>query len=268
MQPEDLERMDAEPEVEAPEAQAPEVEPVFVLPEEKREPFWDYFDLLMVIGLGVAAFLLVNVVGAFWIYLDPKLRHDMTPLMMPLQYVAYGLIYLCFYGVFKFRYDQPVFHSLGFVRTNVNLAAVGAGGVLLAIGLAIVAQFMHTPKVDTPFDALGKTPFSMFVLAFTAIVAAPLIEEMVFRGFLQPLFSRTFGVAAGILVTALLFGGLHAQEYQKAWQYVAAISVVGVALGIVRMRTKSTIPGVVMHGCFNAVSVLGLIAAKYFPPHK
>ena len=54
----------------------------------------------------------------------------------------------------------------------------------------------------------------------------------------------------------------------RAWQYVAAISVVGVVLGIVRMRTKSIIPGTVMHGCFNAVSVVGLIATKYFPPHK
>ena len=164
MQPEDLERMDM-----APEVQAPEVEPVFIMPAEKREPFWDYFDLLLVLGLGVAAFLLVNVVGALWIYFDPKLQKDMTPLMMPIQYLAYILIYLCFYCVFRFKYDQPVLRSLGFIRTNVNLAAVGAGGVMLAIGLAILAQFLNTPKVDTPFDALVKTPFSMFVLAFTAL---------------------------------------------------------------------------------------------------
>lgn len=262
MQPEDLEGLDAAPELQVDE-------PVFRMPPaEKREPFWDYFDLLIVVGLGAAAFLLVNVVGAAWIYANPKLQKDMTPLMMPLQYLAYGLIYLCFYCLFKFKYDKPVLRSLACVRTHTNLLTVGAGGVMLAMGLAVVANFLHTPKVDTPFDELAKTPFALFVLAFTAVVAAPFIEEMVFRGFLQPLFSRTFGAALGILMTALLFGGLHAQEYQKAWQYVAAISIVGIVLGIVRLKTKSLIPGIVMHGCFNAVSVAGLIAAKYFPPHK
>ncbi len=263
MQPEDLERVDAAPNLEAP------YEPVFSLPlEEKREPFWDYVDLLVFIGLGVVAFLLVNVAGLAWIHFDPKLRKDMTPLLMPLQYLAYALVYLCFYCIFKFRYDQPVLRSLGFVRTNYGLLSVGAGGVVLAMGLAVVANLIHTPKVDTPFDQLGNTPFALFILAFTAIVAAPFMEEMVFRGFLQPLFSRTVGAALGILFTALLFGGLHATEYQFAWQYVAAISVVGVVLGMVRLKTKSTLPGAVMHGCFNAVSVVGLIAAKYFPPHK
>jgi membrane protease YdiL (CAAX protease family) len=70
-------------------------------------------------------------------------------------------------------------------------------------------------------------------------------------------------MALGIGFTALLFGCLHAYEYQFAWQYVAAIGIVGVALGTLRAKTNSTIPGTVMHGCFNAVAVVGLIGAKY-----
>jgi membrane protease YdiL (CAAX protease family) len=42
---------------------------------------------------------------------------------------------------------------------------------------------------------------------------------------------------------------------------------VGIALGVVRAKTDSIIPGTVMHGCFNAVSVVGLLAAKYIT-HK
>ena len=271
MQPEDLERLDAAPVVETPyEPVAPELHippPVFTPPEETREPFWDYFDLLTIAGLGFAAWLVINLSAAGWLYFHKDLGKDLTPLLMPLQYVAYALIYLCFYCVFKFKYDRPVFRSLGLVKTGHSLFAAGLGGVLLAFGIGIVANFIHTPKVETPFDELGKTPLSMALLALTAIVAAPLIEEMVFRGFLQPLLSRTFGTAVGILITALLFGGLHATEYQKAWQYVAAISIVGIALGVLRAKTKSILPGTVMHGCFNAVSVVGLLVTK-FSPHK
>jgi hypothetical protein len=268
MQPEDLERVDAAAGVEPPGEPAEPVWPapdvLFAAPpEETREPFWNYFDLLLIVGLSFLSLITAYAAIGGWIHFHRRAEDDLTDLALPLQFVAYGLIYLSFFLVFKLKYNRPVLASLGFRKTNHSLVAAGAGGVLLAFGIAAVANFIKTPKVETPFDQLAKTPLSMALLALTAIVAAPLFEEMVFRGFLQPLLSRTFGMWLGILITALLFGGLHASEYQFAWQYVAAISIVGIALGIVRAKTNSTIPGTVMHGCFNAVSVAGLFAVKY-----
>lgn len=267
MQPEDLENVGAPV---APEESAP-AEPavLFEVPAPApREPFWDYFDLLILLGLLFVSVVVALLLMRGWMHFDPSLKDDMTAVAIPLQFVLYGLIYLSFYLVFKFKYDRPVLESLGFHKTTAHgLLLAGLGGLALAIGISVVANFIKTPKVDTPFDQLANTPLSMALLALTAIVAAPLFEEMVFRGFLQPLFSRTLGSALGILVTAVLFGGLHASEYQFAWQYVAAISLVGIALGILRARTKSTLPGTFMHGCFNAVSVAGLVVTKYFPQY-
>jgi hypothetical protein len=127
----------------------------------------------------------------------------------------------------------------------------GAGGVVLALGISGLASLLHTPKVPSPVDQLVNTPLSFAVVAILAVIAAPFFEELFFRGFLQPLLSRTFGVVAGILITAVLFGSLHAPEYSWAWQYVAAISAAGAVFGWV------------MHGCFNAVSVLALAITKY-----
>jgi membrane protease YdiL (CAAX protease family) len=101
------------------------------------------------------------------------------------------------------------------------------------------------------------------LLGITAVTIGPLFEELLFRGFLQPLFSKTFGVVGGILLTAVLFGLPHSVQYKFVWQYVAAVSVVGAALGVVRYRTGSIIPSTVMHCCFNLVSSVGI-----FFPHK
>ena len=269
MQPEDLERVDAPPVEPAadPFWQAPAPDPVFTQPQPEREPFWGYADLLLIVGLCFVSLLIAYVAIGGWVHFHPSLKNDMLQFALPLQFLAYALIYLSFFLVFKLKYDRPVLSSLGFRRTSHSLLAAGAGGVLLAFGIGIVANFIHTPKVDTPFDQLVKTPLSFALLALTAVVAAPLFEEMMFRGFLQPLVSRTLGPMLGILLTALLFGGLHASEYEFAWQYVAAISIVGIALGVLRFKTNSTLPGTVMHGCFNAVSVVGLFATKYLP-HK
>ena len=245
MQPEDLQDLN--------EKAAPLFEPP---PERVRVPFWGYVDLLQLTMLTFLVMLGASAVAYYY----PKL-------ILVIQLVAYALIYFCFLAVFKMKYDRGVFNSLGWRKTGYSLLASGLGGVLLAFGLSVVASLIHTPKVKTPFDDLINNPFSFALLSVIAVFFAPLSEEMFFRGFCQPLLSRTLGAILGVLVTALLFGSLHGSEYQWAWQYVAAITTVGIALGIVRAKSDSIIPGTVMHGCFNAVSVVGLLATKYLT-HK
>jgi membrane protease YdiL (CAAX protease family) len=243
MQPEDLQDLN-------------ETATVPAEPVPDRVPFWGYVDLLQLTVLTFLVMLAASAVAYFY----PKL-------ILLIQLTAYVLIYFCFLAVFKMKYDRDVFRSLGWRQTRYSLLVAGLGGVLLAFGLAALASLIHTPKVKTPFDDLVNNPVSFALLAVIAVFFAPLSEEMFFRGFCQPLLSRTLGVVAGVLVTALLFGSLHGAEYQWAWQYVAAITTVGIALGIVRAKTNSIIPGTVMHGCFNAVSVVGLLATKYLT-HK
>lgn len=259
MQPEDVS-----------ETQPPFIEPPLFTPviaEQERDPFWGYADLFLLIGLLVASFALILTGVGVWLHFHPALRDDVVAISLPVQFVLYIFVYLCFFLIFKFKYGRGVFESLKWRKTRYSLLTAGFGGVILAFALSAIAQLIHTPKVETPFEQLVKTPLSILFLAFTAVVLAPLFEEMVFRGFIQPLLSRSLGVVFGVLVTSCLFGGLHAPEYQDAWQYIVGITLVGVALGAVRAKTDSIIPGTVMHGCFNAVSVVGLIAAKYFP-HK
>ena len=115
-----------------------------------------------------------------------------------------------------------------------------------------------TGQFDQRLEQLEKQPFILAIFGVMAVTVAPLFEELLFRGFLQPLFTRTFGVIAGILITGVLFGALHAPEYKFVWQYAAAVSFVGVVLGIVRYRTGSIIPSTVMHACYNAVAAVNI----------
>jgi membrane protease YdiL (CAAX protease family) len=237
---------------------------VYLQPEtSRREPFWGYGDVAIVLGLLFASMaLMLLIAGGFMVAL-PGLRRDPTPLLLPTQMAFYGLVWASFAIDFRTRYHKSAFPSLGWRRTKLNLLWMVAGGIVLALVLSAFGDLIHTPKVETPFDQLLNTPLSFALLAITAVILAPIFEELFFRGFLQPLLSRTFGVVAGILITAGLFGALHSFEYAKAWQYPLTISLAGVAFGYMRWRMNSIIPGVVMHGCFNAVSVIAMGVQKY-----
>jgi len=228
----------------------------------KREPFWGYMDLLMVIGLLIGSVVVIGVAAGLIMFLNPKLRADPTPLMIPMNLVVYGALYLSLRGALQLRYGQPVFRSLGWRRSGPNPLLMIFGGFVLAFAISLGATALHTPKIPTPFDQLAKSRVDFAIFAVTAVAIAPIFEELFFRGFIQPLLSRTFGVIAGVIITAALFGSLHLMEYSWAWQYALFITVAGAVFGWLRARTGSIIPSTVMHGAFNAVSVIALAFGK------
>ncbi len=244
---------------------SPPLEPAIdVAPAPSREPFWDYMDLLLVIGLMVLSIVVILLGTGLFLVLYPRLREDPTPLLLPVQVVFYLFIYLALYFTFRTRYGKPVLPSLGWRRTPLNLGITALGGALLACGISLLASALHTPQVPTPLDQFLKSPINLALFGVLAVTLAPLFEELFFRGFLQPLLSRTFGVIAGILITSLVFGSLHAPEYAWAWQYVVAVSLAGVVFGWVRARMNSIVPSTVMHACYNLVFVIALVVSKHF----
>jgi hypothetical protein len=232
------------------------------VPVPEREPFWGYTDLALVLGLLFGFSVVVVVMIGLLAIPYPSLRTDQTALALPVQVAFYGCLYLSFRLVLKLRYGRPVLPSLAWRRAHVNLAWMAGGGIVLAFVLSALGNLFKTPKVDLPFEKLTSTPASLTFFAIVAIVLAPFFEELFFRGFVQPLLSRTFGTVAGILITAASFGALHGFEYSWVWQYAVFISLAGAVFGWLRARTDSIVPSTVMHGCFNAVSVVALAFGK------
>jgi hypothetical protein len=228
-----------------------------------REPFWGYTDLLLMIGFTVAAFLVIAVVTSAVLWVFPAEKKDFAVWGLILQTVFYVLVYLGFRFTLGVRYGRPVMTSLGWKRTHFSIALAVAGGVALAFLVGLIAGLLHTPPVATPIDLFSKSTFALVLFAIFAAIIAPVTEELFFRGFLQPLFSRTFGVIAGILMTALIFGGLHAPEYSWAWQYASAVAFAGAVFGWVRYRANSIIPSTIMHGCYNSVFLIAFLVSKH-----
>lgn len=229
-----------------------------------RDPFWGYQDLLVILGLTVASVVLIAGIAGLLAYFIPRLREDPTPMLLPLQFAVYGALYIEFLFLFRLRYDKPVMRSLGWRRSGFNLALAAVGGTALAFVVSLIASLLHTPQVDSPMERLMESPGSFIQIAIIAVTLAPLFEELFFRGFLQPLVSRSLGTAAGILITAAFFGLLHAPEYAWAWQYAFAVAVAGAVFGWIRARSGSIIPSTVMHSCYNAVFVVAVVFQKHY----
>jgi membrane protease YdiL (CAAX protease family) len=119
------------------------------------------------------------------------------------------------------------------------------------------------PLPQSPGKEQGLTPThweSAHAGAFAAnlvlfAVVAPIVEELTFRGVGQSLLSFV-GRWPSFLLVGLAFGVAHG--------LVEALLVLvpfGIALAWLRDRTKTVVPGMFVHGLFNAIALIAAVLA-------
>ncbi|HSV13934.1 MAG TPA: type II CAAX endopeptidase family protein [Tepidisphaeraceae bacterium] len=182
------------------------------------------------------------------------------------QFAGYGFLFGALAVLFRMQYDRPLWRSLGWVTPRIPLYRIAWYGVGLAMCLGVLGKLIRLPMVDNPLTKLLKDPTSLILIAVFGSIVAPVCEELLFRGFLQPLLVRSLGAFMGVLAAALPFGLLHYQEYGNSWRHVLLITLSGVAFGWMRQATGSTKAAAGLHAAFNGFQFVALIAAKGLRP--
>jgi membrane protease YdiL (CAAX protease family) len=137
-------------------------------------------------------------------------------------------------------------------------AAGGAFAILVAVYVlsAILGPILHPGREQglTPdhWDSARAAPF--FANAFLICVVAPFVEECTFRGVGFGLLAERFGAEPAIVVSAVCFGLAHGLV-----EALPLLVAFGVGLAWLRERQNSTIPGMILHGTFNAVALAASI---------
>ena len=116
-----------------------------------------------------------------------------------------------------------------------------------------VSHILERPTPEFMTDVFDDGRL-LVLTGFCLVVVAPLVEEIVYRGFLyRGLASSRLGAGGAILVSSFLWAILHVQ-YE--WYEVAYIFVLGLFLGLVRARTGSVLPPMAFHAVQNLVAML------------
>jgi len=86
------------------------------------------------------------------------------------------------------------------------------------------------------------------------VIAAPLVEELFFRGFLfEGLRDSWMGSVGAVLVTSVIWAAIHVQY--EIFQMVM-IGVLGIMLGIAKIKTRSLYVTFAMHSLSNLIATL------------
>lgn len=125
-----------------------------------------------------------------------------------------------------------------------------------ALGKPIVPEFM--------WRVYGSTE-SRWILWIALIVAAPLIEELFFRGFLiKGISASPIGPVGAVILTSAVWAMIHMQYDLYG---ITTIFVMGLVLGAARIMSGSTILTIFLHAFANFVATVEtVIYLTYFNP--
>jgi membrane protease YdiL (CAAX protease family) len=110
-------------------------------------------------------------------------------------------------------------------------------------------------------------PFYFAMTLLTIVGFAPLIEETLFRGFLQTFIRQHLGSKQAILITALCFSCFHFTPEQGLANIpiIGSLFVLALFLGFLYELRGSLAASIALHATFNGLSVMNLYFLGGFP---
>lgn len=230
-------------------------------------------------GLGILILEQTHLFGHRTFQALFRLSADDARLSLPVQAFSYALVAAVVIPVFSVLWREPfgegVRWNAAIARHRVVLLALI--GLAAGFGIGAFGNFLPMPK-DPPImqDMMQSRLGAWMMLAF-GITAAPLLEELAFRGFLLPGLINSFrwlsrrsviseaaakwiGLPVSVLVTSAGFAYMHSPQVSHAWGPLVLIGTVSIVLCIVRLTMNSVAAGVVVHAAYNLTLFAGVLA--------
>lgn len=232
---------------------------------------WNVKDTLIVfgaawLGLPIVLTLLLSQLTAYQpigAFMDAYARGDiLANFVLALADGFASLILIRYY----LRRYQTSWRALGLRRFNI-IQAVGwiflalvifAGALALAFWLTQLIYPTFNPEQGQDNQFTNPDTVLAIRISFLALVIVPpIVEEVIFRGFIFAGMAGRMGVVPGAVISSLLFGAAHWQANISIYTFV-----LGLLLCLLYRRAGSIWPGVLLHGVNNYLAFMEIIAKK------
>lgn len=137
----------------------------------------------------------------------------------------------------------------------------GLGGYFVAFPLVVIVSLVNqqiwqgkggsNPLLLLALESQDK--FALIIFFLTASLAAPLFEEVIFRGFLLPSLTRYLPVWGAIIVSSLIFALAHLNLSE-----VLPLATLGIVLGFVYTRSRNLLSSMLLHSLWNSGTLISL----------
>lgn len=232
-------------------------------PEENRTTPRLRFTLVttaLILGAYLVIQVAATIVAIAMLDLDPAARMgDLIALGVIFSAVPCTLLVLLTLGLAR-DVDLKSWLALVPVRATTLVVWMALAFVLLQLADLATVELGRSP-VPPIMDSIIETTRYTTLLWVALVIAAPVFEEVLFRGFMYQGLRRTrMGAGGTIAVTTLLWTSLHVSQYDLF--FLVLIALIGILLGIARERTGSLYVPLAIHALNNLLSMMQMSEVK------
>ncbi|MBD2521074.1 CPBP family intramembrane glutamic endopeptidase [Nostoc sp. FACHB-133] len=172
--------------------------------------------------------------------------------------VAFGALLVLYFSLKPF-FPLPEFWFR--FRFQNNWFLWGLGGYCTALPIVVMVSLINqqlwqgqggsNPLLQLALESQDGVALGIFF--FTAAIAAPFFEEILFRGFLLPSLTRYLPVWGSIIISSLLFAIAHLSLSE-----ILPLTALGIVLGVVYTRSRNLLAPMLLHSLWNSGTLLSL----------
>ena len=230
-------------------------------------PPWSGWDVVLVIFVFLMTLVgatALAIAGAHFRRVPLESMITQARVVVPLQVFGYLATLVSMYLIARYSHRRRFWKAVEWnwprARTCLLLFVAGAP---LALILQAVQNWLPIPP-SAPMEKFFRTPGDVYLMGVLAVAAAPLMEELFFRGLLYPVLRRQ-GAVFALALTAAAFTLVHGSQYAWGWSALLILFVVGVVLTLVRACLNSVAAGFLLHLGYNlTLFILLFFATDHF----
>ena len=219
--------------------------------------FAAYFAVQIIVILGFFAFYAIDIVNT-----GITDYASVTNLIMMrvekdsiLITAASNLLYVLLVFLFFLVRKKSFFREIGVRKMSLRTAVASVSiGAALNILVSFIMNYIPFPEKWWDAYIESSSSLSEDVTVFTvflAVVAAPIAEEVLFRGLIFTRMARGSNLYIAAIISSIVFGVMHGTIIWTIYTFV-----VGVVLVWLFVKTRSLLSPILAHFAFNGVSFL------------
>ncbi len=237
--------------------------------------FFIYFGISIVVP-----FVLVQILKTFPVGLKQELSLESDAVRAWINLILMAILFVAFWTYVRVINQESRRSVLGprsFEGFSKNVRNVGMGVLTFLISFPLVLAVSQAFSIVLTYFGLAghdqvavrflkstmENPVLFALTSFFIIIIVPVIEELIFRGFLQNWVARFLGRKTGIVLTALIFSCFHFSASQ-GWgnlEIIPSLFTLALFLGFVYFRQQSIYASIGLHATFNGVNILMMSVA-------
>ncbi len=225
-----------------------------------KESFFKLKDIVAAFLLTVGLTLLMQAILAYIPYFATLTEEDIGGYNFAILYLLQILVFALPLFAIAFLRKGFKWKFFGFKPVGIKITAkyVFLGYFMYWIVMMTIMNLMIEFDMQLPgfemqeshMPLLGESGTELVMSALIIVLAAPILEEIFFRGFIFKTLLEKSRTWIAFLVSGVIFAGIHLE-----FGTFMPLFILGLILNWIFFKTKSIYPGILFHIINNAIAL-------------